>query len=152
MVEPYWEFVSRLETAAINFPGFMGVSVKDLSTGDEHHIYGDERFLAASSIKVPILIELFRKAKAGAVDLDEGITVPDEVKVGGTGVLKEFGDGTATLSIGDLASLMVTVSDNTATNIIIDIVGFDDVNALLEGMGLTTIKLLRKMQDSVASS
>jgi beta-lactamase class A len=146
------EFFIRLETKAYEFPGVMGVSVKDLTTGDEHHIRGDERFLAASSIKIPILIELFRKARTGAIDLNERIVVLDDVKVGGTGVLKEFGDGTSRLAIGDLASLMITVSDNTATNILIDIVGFNDVNALLDDMGLTTMRLLRKMQDSVASS
>lgn len=146
------EFFSRLEAKALEFPGVMGVSVKDLTTEDEHHINGDERFLAASSIKIPILIELFRKARTGGIDLNEKITVLDDVKVGGTGVLKEFGDSTSHLAIGDLASLMITVSDNTATNILIDLVGFNDINALLDEMGLTTMRLLRKMQDNVASS
>lgn len=142
----------KLEEAAAAFDGVMGIAVKDLTSGDEIGVDWDERFLAASSIKIPILIELFRKAKVGAVDLEERVTVGDDVKVGGTGVLKEFGDGTATLALSDLASLMITVSDNTATNILIDVVGMEDVNHLMEGIGLTTTRLLRKMQDSEASA
>jgi len=142
----------RLEEAAAAFDGVMGIAVKDLTSGDEIGVDWDERFLAASSIKIPILIELFRKVKAGAVDLEERVTVRDGVKVGGTGVLKELGDGTATLALSDLASLMITVSDNTATNILIDVVGMEDVNGLLEGIGLRTTRLLRKMQDSEASA
>ena len=142
----------RLEDAAAAFEGVMGIAVKDLTLSDEIGVDWDERFLAASSIKIPILIELLRKAKEGAVDLEERVTVRDDVKVGGTGVLKEFGDGTATLALSDLASLMITVSDNTATNILIDVVGMEDVNGLLEGIGLRTTRLLRKMQDSEASA
>ena len=59
----------KLEEAAVAFDGVMGIAVKDLTSGDEIGVDWDERFLAASSIKIPILIELFRKAKAGAVDL-----------------------------------------------------------------------------------
>lgn len=143
-------FKGRLEETAAAFDGVMGIAVKDLTAGDEIGVDWDERFLAASSIKIPILIELFRKAEAGAVDLGERVTVGDDVKVGGTGVLKEMGDGTATLALSDLASLMITVSDNTATNILIDVVGMEDVNGLLEGMGLRTTRLMRKMQDSEA--
>jgi len=142
----------RLEKAAAAFEGVMGIAVKDLTSSDEIGVDWDERFLAASSIKIPILIELFRKAKEGAVNLEERVTVGDDVKVGGTGVLKEFGDGTATLALSDLASLMITVSDNTATNILIDVVGMEDVNRLIEDIGLTTTRLLRKMQDSEASA
>ncbi|UCD44203.1 MAG: serine hydrolase [Candidatus Bathyarchaeota archaeon] len=142
----------KLEEASSVFEGVMGIAVKDLTSGDEIGVDWDERFLAASSIKISILIELFRKAKEGAVDLDERVSVEDDVKVGGTGVLKEFGDGTVTLALSDLASLMITVSDNTATNILIDVVGMEDVNTLMEGIGLRTTRLLRKMQDSEASA
>jgi beta-lactamase class A len=147
---PMGELARRLQAAVEEFDGVMGVSVKDLASGDEIGVDWDERFLAASSIKIPILIELFRKAKEGAINLEERVTVGDDVKVGGTGVLKEMGDGTATLALSDLASLMITVSDNTATNILIDVVGMEHVNSLMESMGLRTTRLMRKMQDSEA--
>ncbi|MCW3978765.1 MAG: class A beta-lactamase-related serine hydrolase [Candidatus Bathyarchaeota archaeon] len=147
---PMEELAMKLQAAVKDFDGLMGVSVNDLASGDEIGVNWDERFLAASSIKIPILIELFRKAKEGAIDLEERVTVGDDVKVGGTGVLKEMGDGTATLALSDLASLMITVSDNTATNILIDVVGMEDVNTLMEGFGLSTTRLLRKMQDTEA--
>jgi beta-lactamase class A len=141
---PWEELAMKLQAAVEDFDGLMGVSVKDLASGDEIGVDWDERFLAASSIKIPILIELFRKAKEGVINLEERVTIGDD------GVLKEMGDGTATLALSDLASLMITVSDNTATNILIDLVGMEDVNALMEGFGLSATRLLRKMQDTEA--
>jgi beta-lactamase class A len=141
-----WQKLSgSIEWAAEEFDGVMGVSIKDLTTGNSVSVNGDERFLAASSIKIPILIELHKKAKAGTLNLDDSVTVHDDVKVGGTGVIKELGD--VTLTIRDLATLMITVSDNTATNILIDIADMDDVNATMEGLSLSTTRLRRKMQD-----
>ena len=90
-----WQKLSgSIEWAAEEFDGVMGVSIKDLTTGDSLSVNGDEQFLAASSIKIPILIELYKKAKAGTLNLDEAVTVSDDVKVGGTGVIKELGDVT----------------------------------------------------------
>jgi len=141
-----WQKISgSIEWAAEEFDGVMGVSVKDLTTGDTLSVNGDEQFLAASSIKIPILIELHKKAKAGTLNLETEVTVKDDVKVGGTGVIKELGD--VTLTIRDLATLMITVSDNTATNILIDIAVMDDVNTTMEELGLNTTRLRRKMQD-----
>lgn len=144
-----WKKLSEsMEWAAEEFDGVMGVSIKDLNTGDAISVNGDEHFLAASSIKIPILIEIYNKARAGTLDLDEWVTVPDDVKVGGTGVIKELRD--VTLTIRDLATLMITVSDNTATNVLIDYAVMEDVNSTLEWLGLDVTRLLRKMQDHEA--
>ncbi len=141
-----WEKLSEsIEWAAEEFDGVMGVSTKDLNTGDAISVNGDEQFLAASSIKIPILIELYKKARAGTLDLEKEVVVPDDVKVGGTGVIKELGD--VTLTIQNLITLMITVSDNTATNMLIDIAVMDDVNATMKELGLNVTRLLRKMQD-----
>ena len=141
-----WEKLSgSIEWAAEEFDGVMGVSIKDLTTGNALSVNGDEQFLAASSIKIPILIELHKKAKAGTLDLDTEVTVHDDVKVGGTGVIKELGN--VTLTIQDLATLMITVSDNTATNVLIDVAVMDDVNATMKELGLNVTRLRRKMQD-----
>ena len=141
------KFTRKLENAAEEFEGVMGISIKDLNSGDEFSVNSDERFMTASAIKIPVLIELLRKAKSGELDLNERVTISNDLKVGGSGVLKELGDGTETMTIRDLATLMIIVSDNTATNIMIDIADMDDVNAVLEGLGLKVIRIRRKMQD-----
>jgi beta-lactamase class A len=141
------KFTRKLENAEEEFDGVMGISIKDLNSGDEFSVNGDERFMTASTIKIPVLIELFRKAKSGELDLDERVTISNDLKVGGSGVLKELGDGTETMTIRDLTTLMIIVSDNTATNIMIGIADMDDVNVVLEGLGLKVIRIRRKMQD-----
>ncbi len=70
--------------------------------------------------------------------------------VGGSGVLQDFGDGTSSLALRDLAALMVVLSDNTATNILIDRVGMANVNAVIREAGLTHTRLARKMMDQAA--
>lgn len=144
------ELMRRLEAVAEDFDGLMGVSVMDLASGGEFHLNGDVVFPVASSIKIPLLVELFNKAKAGTMDLDEEVTIRDGNMVKGSGVLKEMGDGTLTLTTRDLATLMIIVSDNTATNMLIDAVGMDDVNEMLRGLGLEETRLQRKMQDHQA--
>lgn len=142
----------RLEAVAEDFSGVMGISVKDLVSGDEFNINENEVFPVASSIKIPILMEFFRQAKSGILDLDSKITIKKEDKTKGSGVLKELGDDTVTLTLRDLATLMIIVSDNTATNMLIDKVGMDDVNHLIQELELVETKLQRKMQDYQAAS
>jgi beta-lactamase class A len=144
---PREELLRRLEAAVEDFDGLIGVSVKDLTSGDEFHLNENVVFPVASSIKIPILIELFNKARVGKIDLDKEETIRDEDKVKGSGVLKEMGDGTVTLTTRDLATLMIIVSDNTATNMLIDAVGMIDVNTMLNELGLEETRLQRKMQD-----
>ena len=152
MSDVFGELTRQLKAAGEDFDGTMCITVKDLASGDEFHINSDVVFPVASSIKIPLLIELFNKAKAGTMDLDEEVTIRDGDKVKGSGVLKEMGDGTVTLTTRDLATLMIIVSDNTATNMLIDTVGMDDVNEMLRGLGLKETKLQRKMQDHQAIS
>src|SRR6185436_13503389 len=98
-----------------------------------------------SAIKIPILIELFRQAEAGTLSLDERVAVRSADQVGGTGVAQWFGDGQSMMSLRDLAVLMIALSDNTATNILISKVGMDAVNRTMSTLGVATIKLQRKM-------
>ena len=141
-----WEKLSRkIRRVADSFSGTMGISLKNLATQKMITVNGNESFPAASAIKIPILIEFYRKARAGTLDPAEFRTITDDVRVGGTGVLKELGE--VSLTLRDLATLMITVSDNTATNILIDITGMNDINMTLERLGLRTTRLLRKMQD-----
>jgi beta-lactamase class A len=146
------KLLRQLEAVAEDFGGVMGISIKDLVSGDEFNINEKEVFPIASSIKIPILMEFFRQAKSGILDLDSKMTIQEGNKTKGSGVLKELGDGTVTLTLRDLATLMIIVSDNTATNILIDKVGMDNVNRLIQELGLVETKLQRKMQDYQAAS
>ncbi|MFQ6076497.1 MAG: serine hydrolase [Candidatus Bathyarchaeia archaeon] len=140
-----------LRFEAEKFPGVMGIGVKDLEEGDKILVNGDEVFPIGSSIKIPILIEFFNKAEAGVINLDELLALKEEYTVGGSGVLQELQPGKVTMSLLDYATLMITVSDNVATNILIDIVGMEDVNRTLTRLGLERTKLRRKMMDYEAA-
>jgi len=125
--------------------GVIGVAVKNLATGETFLINENLIFPQGSAIKIPILIEVMKQASEGRFKLTDKIKIEKKHQVGGSGVLKEFGDGLSELSIYDLAVLMITVSDNTATNILIDLVGMENVNKTLEKLGLKNTKLQRKM-------
>ncbi|CUT01558.1 serine hydrolase [Candidatus Chrysopegis kryptomonas] len=125
--------------------GVIGVAIKNLATGETFLINENLLFPQGSAIKIPILVEVLKQANEGKFKLTDKIKIEKKYQVGGSGVLKEFGDGLSELSIYDLAVLMITVSDNTATNILIDLVGMENVNKTLEKLGFKNTKLQRKM-------
>lgn len=136
-----------LNRIAASYDGVMGIFVKDLTNGEIFSVNSGTVFPQASSIKIPILIELMRQAQEGKLRLDERIQIHHAGLVGGSGVLQFFSDGGSEISLHDLAVLMVVLSDNSATNLIIDRVGMDNVNAMLRGLGLDRTVLARKMID-----
>ncbi|MCL6480444.1 MAG: class A beta-lactamase-related serine hydrolase [Firmicutes bacterium] len=140
----------KLERLAADFDGVLGVAVKDLRGGQTFLVNADTVFPQASSIKIPILIELYRQAQQGRIRLSERIELRRNQTTGGSGVLQRFGDGTSMLALRDLAMLMIVLSDNTATNILIDRLGMDRVNALLRDSGLAATRLQRRMMDADA--
>lgn len=105
----------------------------------------DEPYYPASTIKVPILVEVFRQAHTGALSLAEPLELSPEDQVTGSGVLSHLSPGIR-LPVRDLATLMVIVSDNTATNMLIDRVGVDAVNATMASLGLSHTVLFNKLQ------
>jgi beta-lactamase class A len=137
------------ETAA-SFGGVMGIFVKDLKSGQTFGANADTVFPQASSIKIAVLIELFRQAEARRLRLEERIEVNRNQMVGGSGVLQDLTGAGSALSLRDLAVLMIVLSDNTATNILIDRVGMENVNTTLEGLGLGHTRLERRMMDAAA--
>lgn len=106
---------------------------------------GDRRFVAASTVKIPIMIELFRRIDAGKLALPETYTFRAEDRAPGSGVMLHLHDGMV-FTLGDLVYLMISISDNTATNILIDRVGMDRVNATMRRLGMTDSTLGRKMR------
>lgn len=131
------------------FPGVAGVAVKDLTSGRSVAVRGDEEFPTASTIKIHILTQLLARAERGEVDLNRKIRLTPDLHVPGSGVLTYL-EGEVELSVLDIAILMIIVSDNTATNICIDLAGMEDTNALLRQLGLDRTVLRRKMQDHAA--
>jgi beta-lactamase class A len=143
-------FEKEVREIASRVDGVLGVTIVDPSTGDRLSINGDVVFTQASAIKLPVLVELFRQVEAGQLDLDEMVTLAVSDIVPGSGVLQQLTPGKVSLSLRDVATLMVTVSDNTATNMVIDRVGMQKVTAEMARLGLSSTKLQRKMQDRTA--
>lgn len=137
----------QLEKTVAEFDGVMGLAVKDLISGESFTVNADMVFPQASSIKIPVLLEVFRQAQAGTLKLDERVEVKRATMAAGSGVLLRFSDGGSAISLRDLAVLMIVLSDNTATNILIDRVGMQNVNDLLAKHGLRQTRLQRRMLD-----
>lgn len=131
------------------FPGVAGVCVKDLKRGHMIAIRSDEDFPTASTIKIHVLTQLLLRVERGELDLSQKIRVTPEMHVPGSGVIAYL-EGEVELSLVDLVILMIIVSDNTATNLCIDLAGIDATNALVRELGLTRTTLRRKMQDHAA--
>jgi beta-lactamase class A len=128
----------------------MGIYAENLNTGQTFTLNADRVFPQGSSIKIPILITLLRQDQTGRLHLTDRIKIRHADLVGGSGVLQYFGDGTSTLALRDLAALMMVVSDNSATNILIDRVGMANVNAEIRRAGLEHTRLERKMMNNAA--
>lgn len=124
-----------LEKSSEGFDGVLGVWVKNLDTGEEAGLNEDQLFPTASVFKVPVLVELFRQVDAGELDLEKNVILRSDDRVPGSGVLKEMSEGLK-ITVKDLARLMMIVSDNTATDLILKLVGKERVNETISELGL----------------
>lgn len=138
----------RLEAVAAKVDGILSYAIVDLTTG-ERFSHGERRVApTASVIKIAILYELFRQADEGRVRLDETRPLDRAHAVPG-GVL--YDTGTPALSLRDHAVLMIVLSDNTATNVLIDRLGMPVIGARLSSLGLADTRLRRRMIDAAAA-
>jgi beta-lactamase class A len=135
-----------------NLDGVLGVAILDLSTGRTLLLNADEVIPAASSIKIAILAEFYRQVQQGKLKFNDLYTLQSADLVGGSGIAGALTPGATRLTLRDVAALMISVSDNSAANILIDRVGMENVNALLDQLGLTHTRLRRKMMDVKAAS
>ena len=135
----------RLDAVAARAGGDMAIVVRDLAGAPRYERRADEPFTAASTIKLPILVALYEAAARGEVGLHQACRLLAEDQVTGSGVLQLLSPGIR-LPLRDLAELMITVSDNAATNMILDRLGVERVNACLRGMGLVRTRVHRKLQ------
>ncbi len=143
------KFAHRAEEIAARVDGVMGFAIVDLTSGERFAHLDREIFPTASTIKLAIVYELFKQVEEGRVRLDDTMVLDRGKAVGGTGVLADL--GTPSLSIHDYAVLMVRLSDNTATNVLIDRLGMEKIAQRMQTLGLTATKLRRHMMDTAAA-
>jgi beta-lactamase class A len=127
--------------------GVMGVAIEDLTTGDQFFLYENEVFAQASSIKITVLANLYLQAQQGKLKLTDLYTVLSSDLVADSDIMGGLTPGVTRITLRDLATMMVAVSDNSATNVLIDRVGMANVNAMLDSLGLANTRLRRKMMD-----
>jgi beta-lactamase class A len=124
----------------IGFPASTGLEVMDLATGD-HVGYNDGAVMpAASTIKVPVMVEVFKQLETGNFDLDRHVTLLENDKDYGSGDLCDAPAGT-TYTVDELLEKMIDISDNTATNMLIRLVGLRNINREMSGLGLRHTRL-----------
>lgn len=146
------KFQTRLEAVVDGFDGVAGVRAVDLTSGERFGVNADLVFPQGSAIKVPVLLELFRRAEEEQGLLDRRVEIGADHQVGGSGVLKRLTDGGTAASLEDLAVLMIVYSDNTATNILIEETGMERINALTASLGAPGTVVQRKMIRPEASA
>ena len=131
---------SEIERLADATGGIVGVSATQLATGRHLGYREDQLFPTASVIKLPLIVTLYEDALAGRIDLSERVVYRDETKVAGSGVLQYLDDGLDP-TLRDLAVLMMSVSDNTATDLLFDRVGKARIEATMDRLGLSSIRV-----------
>lgn len=141
--------LKQIKRCLKNVNGVVGVIIKDCETGKTIQINEDEIFPSASVIKLPIIWDLFKRIDREEISLDDEMPLMDSQKVGGFGILKELHSG-LNLTIKDIATLMIVLSDNSATNILIDMLGMESINNSIKENGMENTVLQRKMMDSEA--
>ncbi|HEX2034670.1 MAG TPA: serine hydrolase [Chloroflexota bacterium] len=135
---------ARLEEIARGSGGRFGFFARDLLNGRTIARLADEVFPTASLIKVAILVELERRVLEGTLSMTQELTLRDEDRVGGSSLLRHMSAGIR-LPLRDWAYLMMAVSDNTATNVLIDLVGLEAVNATMTRSGFEAVRLHHKI-------
>jgi beta-lactamase class A len=128
------------------FEKVLGVAVKHLGTGETAVFNGGELFPTASVFKVPLIVELFRQSEEGKFSLDDKIVLFERNKVPGSGILKELSEGLE-ITIRDLSRLMMILSDNTATDLLVGLVGKENINATMHGLGLNKTVVIANCRD-----
>jgi beta-lactamase class A len=134
--------INRLLNGA---PGIVYVNAKNLVTGEEFERNADTPVRTASTIKLPIMVACFRAVGEGIARWDEPIAITEDTRVSGSGVIREFADGTV-LTLRDLMHVMIVISDNTATNMILKRLGADYVKDTMQQLGFEQTRSMRRVR------
>lgn len=136
---------ARLRPLIDAHKGEVAVAVKHLKTGEMFQHRADEPMPTASLIKLPVMVEVYQQAHDGKLKLTDPITLRNEDKVPGSGILTaHFSEG-ASFPLVDAVRLMIAFSDNTATNLVVDKIGLPATAARMESLGLPNTKLHSKV-------
>jgi beta-lactamase class A len=140
MPGPLAELQTRLAAASTHAPGHVAIAVKDLATGYMPGINANANMPAASTIKIPVMVEVFRQMAMGAFDLNKALHVQAGDRDWGWGDLADARTGTRR-TVAQLLRAMIEDSDNTATNMLIRLVGRAHINQTMYGLGLVNTRL-----------
>src|SRR5438552_1427830 len=133
----------RVRAEISPFKGKVFVFAKNLETGQTYSFNGDERVRTASTIKVAVMIEAFTRVSEGRAKWTDGLVLTKAARSGGSGVLPELGDGLR-LTLRDCVNLMMVVSDNTATNMVLDYLTTDAGNLTMNTIGFKNTRIRRR--------
>lgn len=142
----------RIAPIAKSHKGKVAVAVKHLVTGEEFYLNADEVMPTASLIKLAVMVETYWQAEEGKVKLDDLLTLKADDKVPGAGVLTDSFTPGATFALRDAVRLMMTVSDNTATNMVLEKIGLPSTNDRMEKLGLKETKIHAKVYKGSTTS
>ena len=134
----------QVKNLVTSFKGKVNLFAKNLDTGETYGLNPDERVRTASTIKIAVMIEAFARVAEGKAKWTDEVILTKEKKVSGSGILGELSDGLK-LTLRDAVNLMMILSDNTATNLVLDVLTTDAVNARMESLGFKQIKIMRKV-------
>jgi len=136
---------TKVREIAAAHKGKVAVAVKNLATGEGFAIDGDEVMQTASLIKLAIMVEAYRQSDAKKADIAKTLTLTKDDKVQGAGILTaHFSDG-ATFPLKDAIRLMIVFSDNTATNMVLDQLGIENVNSTMKDLGMPETRINAKV-------
>jgi beta-lactamase class A len=128
----------------VPFKGKVCLFAKNLDTGVSYSFNGDERVRTASTIKVAVMIEAFTRVAEGRTKWTDELVLTKAARYGGSGILPELADGLR-LTLRDCVNLMMVVSDNTATNMVLDYLTTDAVNARMNALGFKDTRIMRRI-------
>jgi beta-lactamase class A len=134
----------RVRAEIASFSGSVVLYAKNLDTGAVYSVGGDSRVRTASTIKIAVMIEAFARVAEGRAKWTDQLILTKEQKVSGSGILPAFADGLH-LTLRDAVNLMMILSDNTATNLAVDVLTADAVNARIQSLGMSDTRLMRKI-------
>ena len=135
---------NQVKPIVASFKGKVSLFAKNLDTGETYALNPDERVRTASTIKIAVMIEAFARVNEGKAKWTDEVVLTKGKKVSGSGILTELSDGLK-LTLRDAVNLMMILSDNTATNLVLDVLTTDAVNARMESLGFKQIKINRKV-------
>jgi cyanophycinase len=135
---------SDIKSRIASFKGSVSLFAKNLDTGETYALGADDRVRTASTIKIAVMVEAFARVSEGKAKWTDELILTKTARYGGSGVLPELSDGLR-LTFRDAVNLMMVVSDNTATNLVLDYLSTDAVNNRMAALGFKQIRILRRV-------